>query len=351
MRCQFEHVTFPKGCSIRIYHRQIASIPFEWHHHPVYELTLTLNSRGWRFIADHIGHYDSQDLVLVPADMPHTWASTSAIDESLPHTALVVWFTKEWALRVADACPETFPLRKLINRAGAGLSFPVEAGARMESRLPELLSESPLKRLHMVQDLLCELTDTEATTLASQATSRPELSSESQQLARVLDRLYQRFAEPIRIDELCKVANMSARSLHRLFLRHLGENVSDYLSRLRVGRACMLLVETEQPIGVIAAETGFSNLSNFNRRFLDARHMTPKEFRRFVVKYGRMPNSKPELDLTKRSPSLEQRAKRPIPVPESQSDPASNLTKSTRSTQTIPASAIPNASPALSQQR
>jgi AraC-like DNA-binding protein len=309
MKCQFEHVTFPKGCSIRIYHRQIPSIPFEWHHHPVYELTLTLNSRGWRFIADHIGQYDSQDLVLVPSDMPHTWASTSAIDESLPHTALVVWFTREWALRVADSCAELSPLRRLVSRAGAGLSFPATAGARMESRLPELLSESPLKRLHTVQELLCELADTKAITLATQIAARPKSAEESVQLARALDLLHKRFAESIRIEDLCSVANLSARSLHRLFTRHLGENVSDYLGRLRIGRACMLLVETDRPIGMVAAETGFSNLSNFNRRFREARHMTPKEFRRFVAKHGRMPNSQPELDLTKRSPSLEQRAK------------------------------------------
>jgi AraC-like DNA-binding protein len=75
----------------------------------------------------------------------------------------------------------------------------------------------------------------------------------------------------------------------------------------------MLLVETDYPISMIAAETGFSNLSNFNRQFRDSRHMTPKEFRRFVVKYGRMPDVQPELDLTKRSPSLEPRAKMPIP--------------------------------------
>ncbi|HUK23652.1 MAG TPA: AraC family transcriptional regulator [Terriglobales bacterium] len=313
MRCQFEHVTFPKGCSIRIYHRQVASIPFEWHHHPVYELTLTLNSRGWRFIADHIAHYDAHDLVLVPSDMPHTWASTAAINESLPHTALVVWFTREWALKAADACREIAPLRKLINRSGAGLRFPVEAAARMESRLPELLSESPLKRLHATQELLCELADTPAMPLATQTATRPELSSESRQLVRVLERLHQNFDHPIRLDELCKLANLSARSLHRLFVRHIGENFSDYLGRLRIGRACMLLVETERPISVIASETGFSNLSNFNRRFRQARHMTPKEFRRFAAEHGRMPDSEPGTDLNKRSPSLEHPIRRPVP--------------------------------------
>lgn len=278
MKCQFEHVTFAKGCSIRIYHRQIPAIPFEWHHHPVYELTLTLNSRGWRFVGDHIGQYEPQDLVLVPSDMPHTWASTSAIDESLPHTALVVWFTKEWALRLADSCSELLSLRKLITRANAGLSFPPSAGARMESCLSELLSDSPLKRLHTVQSLLCELADTKAMALATQIATSPKSADESGQLARVLDLLHKRFAKPIRIEDLCTAANLSARSLHRLFTRHLGENVSEYLGRLRIGRACMLLVETDYPISMVAAETGFSNLSNFNRQFRESRHMTPKEF-------------------------------------------------------------------------
>ena len=72
----------------------------------------------------------------------------------------------------------------------------------------------------------------------------------------------------------------------------------------------MLLVETDRPISVIASEAGFANLSNFNRRFREARRMTPKDFRRFVVKHGRMPDSAPKEDLSKRSPSLEMRTKR-----------------------------------------
>jgi hypothetical protein len=70
MKPQFERVTFPEGCSLRVYNRRVLEIPFEWHHHPEYELTLTLNSRGWRFIGDHIGQYQAPDLVLVPPDMP-----------------------------------------------------------------------------------------------------------------------------------------------------------------------------------------------------------------------------------------------------------------------------------------
>jgi AraC-like DNA-binding protein len=310
LKSQFEHITFPKGCSVRVYHRQIPAIPFEWHYHPEYELTLTLNSRGWRFVADHIGRYESQDLVLVPSDMPHTWASTSALDASLPHVALVVWFTRSWALQLADVCPEFSGLRRLLKRAAPGLSFPQAAGARMESRLAELLSDSPRRRLQTALETLSELAEAEATPLATQITVRPEASIDSEQLTRVLNLLHKRFAQAIRVEDLCSAGNLSPRSLHRLFVRHVGENVSDYLGRLRIGRACMLLVETDRPISVIASEAGFSNLSNFNRRFLEARGMTPREFRRFVVQYGRMPDSPPDVELTKRSPSLERRAQR-----------------------------------------
>jgi AraC-like DNA-binding protein len=314
MRPQFERITFAEGCSIRVYHRQIPEIPFEWHRHPEYELTLTVNSRGWRFIGDHIGAYTPQDLVLVPPDMAHTWASTSAIDQTRPHTAVVVWFTGAWALRVADLFPEFSGLRSLLKRATAGLSFAPPAGARMESRVPQLLADSPQKRFQTALELLTELSDAPAIPLAtSQLASRSVLTGESTQLDRILDMLHKRFSEPLRVQDLCAVGNLSPRSLHRLFVRHLGENLSDYLRRLRIGRACMLLVETERPISIIAAEAGFSNLANFNRQFRDVRQMTPKEFRRYFIDHGRIPDSFSNEDLTKRSPSLERRKRVDLP--------------------------------------
>ena len=291
MKPRFERVTLPAGCSIRVYNRLIPDIPFEWHHHPEYELTLTLNSRGWRFIGDHIGAYESHDLALIPSDMPHTWSSIATIDESRPHRAVVVWFTEHWALQIAELCPEYAALRKLLKRSAGALSFSKSVAPLMESRIPELLSDKPPVRLTTVLSLLSELADADAAPLATpQSAARPKLN-ESPQLGRVLEAMHKRYAEPLRLEDLCSIGNMSERSLHRLFVRHLGENFTDYLGNLRIGRACMLLAETEMPITWIAAQAGFANLSNFNRRFLEARQMTPKAFRQFVLKYGKMPSS------------------------------------------------------------
>ena len=65
-----------------------ARIPFQWHHHPELELTLTMNSRGLRFIGDQVAQNDDGDLVLLGPNLPHTWASREAVREGEPHVAL-----------------------------------------------------------------------------------------------------------------------------------------------------------------------------------------------------------------------------------------------------------------------
>jgi AraC-like DNA-binding protein len=328
---QFERVTFPRGCSLRVYHRQVGEIPFEWHHHPEYELTLTLNSEGWRFIGDHVGQYQAPDLVLVPPDMPHTWASTANLRRGEPHTAIVVWFSGPWLTQFVELCPEYSGIRALLRRSFTGLAFDRTAAERIAKRARGLLAKQPRSRLHMTLDLLLELADAPAAALSTNIGSvRPTVEGEPAQLTRVLDHLHKRFHEPIRIAALCEVGNLSARSLHRLFVKHVGESVSDYLSRLRIGRACMRLVESDSSVSMIAYEVGLANLANFNRHFRRIRHMTPTAYRESVKQRGRVadrPGGADLQNLSERPKSLDGRRRlRPFKAPSDRrflsSDPA-----------------------------
>ncbi|WP_175854499.1 AraC family transcriptional regulator [Burkholderia anthina] len=317
MKPQYEHVTFAPGCSIRVYHRQLARIPFEWHRHPEYELTLTLNSRGRRFVGDHVASYADDDLVLVPPNLPHTWSSNARIDREAPEVALVVWFDGDWARRVADCCPEYAPLRSLLRRAAPGLSFAADTARAMRARLPQLLDPSPRIRLAAALDTLADLAEAGGEPLATaQAYGRPDASAtaaaadvaapEAERLDRVLDAIDRHFHEPLRIDALAAAAHMSERTLQRLFVRHLGESVGRYVQRLRLAHASRHLVGTDWPIATVAARCGIPNAANFNRQFLAARGMTPGAYRQFFVQHGHAPDAgAPPLDM--RPPSLERR--------------------------------------------
>jgi AraC-like DNA-binding protein len=310
MKPQFERVTFPEGCSLRVYNRRVREIPFEWHHHPEYELTLTLNSRGWRFIGDHIAQYHAPDLVLVPPDMPHTWASTATLEQGRPHTAIVIWFARKWAFQLAELCPEYSALRRLLQNASTGLAFTPEIAADVENQLPQLLSEIPQVRLHTALNLLVRIAGERATNLSKNATTIPALNDgEPAQLTRVLNYLHQRFQEPVSIAGLCKVGNISERSLHRLFVKHTGASVSEYLCKLRIGRACMRLAETDLPISLIAFEVGLANLANFNRQFRSVRGITPSGYRKSFQRGGGLHETFDPQELLTRPYSLDRQRK------------------------------------------
>jgi AraC-like DNA-binding protein len=324
VRPQFERVTFSRGCSLRVYHRQVPEIPFEWHHHPEYELTLTLNSKGWRFIGDHVGQYHAPDLVLVPPDMPHTWASTANLRRNEPHTAIVVWFSGHWVTRFVDLCPEYSGIRALLRRSSTGLAFEADATESIARRAKGLLADHPRARLHRTLELLLELADAPAAGLSTNiGTVRPTAAGEPAQLTRVLDHLHKSFHEPIRIAALCEVGNLSPRSLHRLFVKHVGESVSDYLCRLRIGRACMRLVESDASVSMIAYEVGLANLANFNRHFRRFRRMTPTAYRESVKQLGKsaeFPGGADQQSLSQRPKSLEGRRRRHFKVPSDRGD-------------------------------
>ncbi|POB71924.1 AraC family transcriptional regulator, partial [Vibrio vulnificus] len=61
--------------------------------------------------------------------------------------------------------------------------------------------------------------------------------------------------------------------------KHYGCSFSEHLKQYRIGKACEKLTRTDLPIQLIAEQTGFQNLSNFNRHFKSLKQMTPKQFR------------------------------------------------------------------------
>lgn len=310
MKASFEHVARSEGCSLRVYHRRLQRIPFEWHHHPEYELTLTLNSAGRRYIGDAIDDYGDEDLVLVPPDLPHSWSSSHSLRAQEEQVAIVVWFDGQWARQLAACCPEYAPLLHLLQRASRGLAFAPPAAALVRAQLDGLLSAQPRLRLVTVLELLCLLAAMPAQPLASAlplADAVQPAGPQAERLQRVLALVATGFDQPLSIEQMAAAAHLSARSLQRFFLQHLGVSPSRYLARVRIAHACRLLVETGWPVALVAARAGYANVAHFNRQFRGEKNMTPAGFRKAFRLSPQSPQPLPSPDAAASAVALAQR--------------------------------------------
>ena len=75
---------------------------------------------------------------------------------------------------------------------------------------------------------------------------------------------------------------MRQSTFSRFFKKNSGNSFIDHVTKLRIGRACKLLSDTEVPVTEICFQVGYLNISNFNRVFRAQRGMTPSAYRRLA---------------------------------------------------------------------
>ena len=118
--------------------------------------------------------------------------------------------------------------------------------------------------------------------LENQATqahlSRTQYREDYGKLSKLIRWLEEHYADKVTQEQAADIAGFSRFYFSRLFRQVTGCTFPDYLSQLRISEAQALL-STDCPITDIAFQTGFSNVSSFNRCFKKYTNCSPSEYR------------------------------------------------------------------------
>ena len=83
----------------------------------------------------------------------------------------------------------------------------------------------------------------------------------------------------IRVESVAKSIGINRNYLDSIFKKRLGISPKEYLMNFRMEKASALLANTNNPIGVIAAEVGYSDPMTFSKIFRRRFGMSPTQFR------------------------------------------------------------------------
>jgi AraC family transcriptional regulator len=85
--------------------------------------------------------------------------------------------------------------------------------------------------------------------------------------------------EPLNREVLAAVAGFSVSHFHRIFTRHVGENISNYVRRVRLERAGRKLRMGAVDISEVALAAGYDTHAAFGKAFKQQYGLSPSEFR------------------------------------------------------------------------
>lgn len=278
MRPDLEVVEVRRDESFKVWSHGYPYRTIRWHFHPEYELHLIVATQGKYFVGDHIGTFAPGHLVLLGPNLPHNWVSEVPEGGTIERRNLVMQFSQDFVRRCIDAFPECREAQALFDDARRGIAFDEATSADVAPIFEALLDAKGMRRTSLFLLLLDRLCGAaKRTLLASPACD--QVNASSTRLSHALSYIGKNLASDLRESDLAQLAGQSVSAFSRTFHRYTGMPFVQYVNRLRIESACQMLIADEANITEVCFQSGFNNVSNFNRQFRAMKRMSPSEFR------------------------------------------------------------------------
>lgn len=260
--------------------------PTPWHYHPEYELVLVVKSTGQRMVGDSIENFEDGDLVFMGPNLPHVFNNGPEYYRGHPDLkaeAIVIHFNQDFAGKGFFELPEMARVKKLLFNSRWGLKILGGTQGKIARGMEEMLHQTPAQRLLQLLQLLEELSVSEEyRLLASLGYVQADQQLDANRMNKVYNHIMARFRDSITLSEVAQVANLTTPSFCRFFKSRTRKTFTQFLNEVRVGYACKLMAEEHLNISDICYQSGFNNVSNFNRQFKRIVNKSPLQYRKSV---------------------------------------------------------------------
>ncbi|PCJ98721.1 MAG: AraC family transcriptional regulator [Flavobacteriaceae bacterium] len=257
------------------------------HFHSEYQIFLVLKGSGTRMIGDSVKPFKEGDLVFIGPDLPHLWRSDNEglnVEKKSWSKGIVIYFHEDFISESLMGKEELIKLKQLFHKSLRGIEVTGGTAKIIRKMMVGLLKiegfESVLKLFKILNYL--SLSD-KLKLLASSGYTNSLKDGDTDRMNKVQDYVMGNFKHKISIREVASIANLTPTSFSRYFKIHANKTFSEFLSEIRIGNACKLLIEEQMNITQACYESGFQTISNFNKQFKMITHRTPTAYK---LEYG-----------------------------------------------------------------
>ena len=255
-----------------------------WHFHSEYQLFVVLKGKGTKFIGDNVRRYVEGDITFTGPNLPHLWRSDhegSSRNDEHGSEGIVVYFHKEFLGETFMMMEEAIKLRSLLNKSLRGLNIYGGTAIKVQKMILRLLQVDGFDRVLELLNILNLLSESsEIELLASPGYVNTQKEGDTERMNKVYTYVMKNYQQKMSISILAELTNMTPTSFSRYFKTHANRTFSEFVSEIRVGHACKLLIDKKMNASQACYQRGFQTLSNFNKQFKTITKRTPVGYKK-----------------------------------------------------------------------
>jgi AraC-like DNA-binding protein len=257
-----------------------------WHYHNNYEISFITEGSGKRIVGDSIEEFQPGDLAFIGPNLPHVWIADKEVYIPAKRTLEMVFL--QFNLNVLSdqllSLPEFSNVKRALELSERGIQIigdTLNKVSEIMLQLPYLKSFERMLHFFMLMDIIGgSKTNVQ---LASKEYLKIRFTTGNKRLAVIHEYLMNNYREEVNLKRLAGLVNMAEGSLCRFFKTNMGMTVFEYLSHIKIDFACKLLMDHDLSILEVCLDSGFNNLSHFNKQFKKIAGIPPSEYRKKYI--------------------------------------------------------------------
>jgi AraC-like DNA-binding protein len=252
------------------------------HQHHEIQITYIIKGSGTLMLEDYIGEFYPGNVYVIGSYVSHVFRSEAYHNDREDNVHCIsLFFDPDFLGHSFLNLPELHQFNDFIKKSFKGLEINQPVASTISVLMYELNQKKDFERLIIMLKILSILSDSDNYKVLSKAVPVESLSNNTdKRLNEIFNFTIKQYAEEIKLQQIAGMANMTVSAFCKFFKLHTGKTYFQFLNEIRISNACKLLREDKKSIEHIACDTGFKNLSNFNRKFKQINGVTPSEFRR-----------------------------------------------------------------------
>ena len=285
---QYEKIIYGPGNSFSYKDISKKFFPMPLHIHPEIEILLITSGHGKRFVGNSVDEFRPGDLVMYGDNLPHFHLCDKVYYEEndLYCSSRVIHFTRDIFPEHMSRLQEFANITSLLKKSKYGIKFTnppsIEVAERIMSSVEKLSGIKRINTLFRILDLLGQMKDYKLLTEYDYSLGMSELETNTT-ATRVYRYLIEHFKRELSLKEIALNVNQNPTSLCRYYKRNTKKSVFETLIEIRIDYACKLLQNSDFTVSQVAYESGYDNLSNFNKQFKKIMGMPPRQYRDLAV--------------------------------------------------------------------
>ncbi len=254
----------------------------QWHFHPEYEIVYVSTGHGKRHIGDHISYFQDGDLIFLGPNLPHFGFTEETFEE---HVEIVVQMKQDFLGKDFFDQPEMHSIRQLFERSRQGLNFSGETKREVGKLLLKMTKMDNFSKLLELLKVLHLLANSKEYNLLNAKGFALEVGAQDQDRMRTVYKFVENnFQEQISLDEMAEKVSMTVPAFCRYFKKLTSKTFTQFVNEFRIAHACRLLGDEHMSIGAVSFDSGFNNLSHFNKQFRLVAGTSPSNYRKNLKK-------------------------------------------------------------------